>query len=776
MNNENVIFEHTVPSKLNPLIEAGYELIPLRPKDKKPRDQGWTTKPYKNEDVVAYMMRNGNVGVRLSASDLVVDVDPRNFGDDRENHDPFSEFVLSYGIDLSNSPRVQTGGGGSHYYFKKPSDVTIVDKLSDFPGVEFKTLGRQVVAPGSIHPQTEKLYVCDPIDDDFTNVPFAPDALLNAIERKLTDSPQIGAGECTPAQVAQMLDALDPTKYREFGLWFKIMCACHHGSGGKALSEFIKWSASDPLYADAAEEIRPKWHSLNVDKSGPIITVRTLYRELSNIGRTRLIPQSSPERDSNNKSDTTTSNTNVLENDEPMLVATEMLNGHTYLQYNNDWYRYEPTLNRYKDISDSRFRSMVWNWINGRPYQFLEKGEVKTGRIVANKNRVANIEEAAKALRQGPEKVPDWIEQHEGDPKADELFVCANGLLHLQSRKLLEPTERFFSINGSPVAFDKNAAVPGRWLRFLNDLFPEQPDCIATLQEVTGYFLTQDTSLQKIVQLVGPPRAGKGIYTRVLQSLVGQGNHTTPSTKRLSGEFGMQPLIGKQLAVISDMRIDGYGSNSGLTETLLTVSGEDSVSIPRKYKENWEGKLNTRFLLVSNEALQLRDTSNALGARIILIVMRKSFLGKEDEALFTKLEKELPGILNWALDGLDRLMARGHLVQPKSCRPDLEQMSKLMSPVKGFIDDALVTGHGRSIEKELIWRAYCYWCDVEGINYSGSKAHFIKDLRSAGVQFTPSRPRRDGERVHMLNGVDLTEEFHEEIRNSEALILDGFKI
>ena len=337
--------------------------------------------------------------------------------------------------------------------------------------------------------------------------------------------------------------------------------------------------------------------------------------------------------------------------------------------------------------------------------------------------------------------------------------MCANGLLHLSTRNLLPPDQRFFSINGSPVNFDPEAAKPERWLRFMEELFPDEPDCIVTLQEATGYFLTQDTSLQKIIQFVGPSRAGKGVYTRVLQDLIGLGGYTSPTTRGISSDFGLQSFIGKQLAVVSDLRLGKSDGHGALVETLLTVSGEDSVSIQRKYLDNWEGKLNTRFLLVSNEMLQLRDTSDALGARMIVVITRQSFLGREDESLTDKLRTELPGILNWALEGLDRLQARGHFIQPQTCIDEVRLMHKMTSPVKCFLDTQTIVGPGHMVQKRRLWQAFHEWLEEEGLSYRGEMAHFFKDINSAGGRYIQSRLREKGKRVAYLNGLDVEQDF-----------------
>src|SRR4051812_22743976 len=146
------LFHHTGTSTL---IRKGKKVT--RKDGKRPVDAAWTTKDYKSARTLVGARQHGNnVGVRLGPDQLVIDVDPRNGGTKG-----FDALCAELEIDRSLYPTVITGSGGLHLYMSKPPALLIVDTLQDFPGVEFKSKGRQVVAAGSIHPDTLKPYVWD---------------------------------------------------------------------------------------------------------------------------------------------------------------------------------------------------------------------------------------------------------------------------------------------------------------------------------------------------------------------------------------------------------------------------------------------------------------------------------------------------------------------------------------------------------------------------------------------------------------------------------------
>lgn len=287
-------------------LEAGHQLLPLhawgdrdedgRERGKSPMHRNWTRKPYRNDEQIRHMERGRNVGVRLTAAQVVVDVDPRNFEPVWEGVDPFAELVLRLGLDPDEWPRVETGSGGSHYYLTKPEGVSVRDSLPDFPGVEFKSLGRQVVAAGSVHPCGRR-YEWDFLSPSPADAPAAPDALLEAIARPTSTAVGVGGGEHTVEEVERMLDALEPEDFRDHDAWLTLMQACHHASGGDARQEFVEWSTCDPAFSDHGGLIGRRWDSLDAAPGGPAVTFRTLHKLLRDAGREDAIPRTSAEED-----------------------------------------------------------------------------------------------------------------------------------------------------------------------------------------------------------------------------------------------------------------------------------------------------------------------------------------------------------------------------------------------------------------------------------------------------------------------------------------------
>ena len=236
---------------------------------KRPRDAHWPTNSYDSETQMRAAIKTGyNIGVRLKRTQLVIDIDPRNGG-----VASFRRLCEKFGLDPTKWPHVITGSGGSHYYLSLPAGVKIVAKLDGLSGVEFKTFGTQVVAAGSIHPESLAHYKWDEDAPPLTATPpDCPDALLQAISKPDVNADDIEeAGTYTPQQIADGLDSIPVGAFhKNHDEWLALMFSCHAASNGEARDEFIAWCVQDAEYADEAEAMAGRWDSCSTDKPGGI--------------------------------------------------------------------------------------------------------------------------------------------------------------------------------------------------------------------------------------------------------------------------------------------------------------------------------------------------------------------------------------------------------------------------------------------------------------------------------------------------------------------------
>jgi len=213
-------------------------------------------------------------------------------------------------------------------------------------------------------------------------------------------------------------------------------------------------------------------------------------------------------------------------------------------------------------------------------------------------------------------------------------------------------------------------------------------------------------------------------------------------------------LLGKSLAIISDARSGGGKNSPAVVERLLSISGEDTLTVNRKYREQWSGKLPVRLHIISNELPRLGDASSAIVGRLVLLLTTRSWLGKEDYQLEKRLLPELSGILNLALDGLQRLTVdnENHFTRFEAAEEAITIMRDLASPVGAFVREKCKLGSDDEIAVDTLYTAYKEWCQICEYPKS-SKAVFGRDLRAACPSVKRGRPRDGTSRHYVYAGI-----------------------
>jgi putative DNA primase/helicase len=114
----------------------------------------------------------------------------------------------------------------------------------------------------------------------------------------------------------------------------------------------------------------------------------------------------------------------------------------------------------------------------------------------------------------------------------------------------------------------------------------------------------------------------------------------------------------------------------------------------------------------------------------------------------------MPGILNWALDGLDRLIANGRFTVPRSSEDATTMMMDLASPVPAFVRERCECGPDKVVDKDSLYFSWKLWAESNG-HHAGAKITFGRSLHAA----VPGLGRADipvgNKRVHGYRGIGL---------------------
>ena len=231
-----------------------------------------------------------------------------------------------------------------------------------------------------------------------------------------------------------------------------------------------------------------------------------------------------------------------------------------------------------------------------------------------------------------------------------------------------------------------------------------------------------------------------------MKGLLGRENYAAVSLQALGTDsFGMEHLIGKKLALVPDVKLDGRANITQVMERLLTTIGEDEQAINRKNMKYWLGRLGIRWLILGNDVPKFRgtDEAGALASRCVMLEMKEDFLGREDFDLTDKLLTERAGILNWAIAGWRRLKDRGRFVQPATGSGLMQKLRASTSTMGAFVRECCVIGTQDKVLCDALWLAFCEWSERHKLPVTIKINTFSGMLRRNFPEIVTTRPSTD---------------------------------
>jgi P4 family phage/plasmid primase-like protien len=352
---------------------------------------------------------------------------------------------------------------------------------------------------------------------------------------------------------------------------------------------------------------------------------------------------------------------------------------------------------------------------------------------------------------------PVWLGQLVQRPFAGFIAV-ENGLLDLHlllsgNRNALRPhSSQWFSPICLNYRHDPDATCP-LWLAFLDDALEADAERITLVQEWFGYCLAYDTSLQKFLVLVGEGADGKTVLVLMLIALVGPENVSHVPLELFGQRFQLTATLGKLVNAVTEI-----GELDKAAEGLLKafVSG-DPMFFDRKNLPGVNTRPTARCLFTTNTLPSFRDRSSGLWRRMVVLPFRQSVpLDKQDVHLVDKLTAELPGIFNWAIEGLRRLRCRGRFTDPALCREALETYRTESNPARAFLQECVVAKPDGVVECDDLRQRQRMWCEEHGYRPLNA-AQFGHEVRRVFPTVVRKKvPSLDGgTRVWAYLGIDL---------------------
>ena len=299
------------------------------------------------------------------------------------------------------------------------------------------------------------------------------------------------------------------------------------------------------------------------------------------------------------------------------------------------------------------------------------------------------------------------------DVDVTQVIPVGNGALDLTTRTLRPPTPRLWTTQGIVADWDPTAPCP-TWERVLEFIYDGDVDTIATLQEWFGYVVSGSTNAKKMLIISGPHDSGKSLIVKVMVELVGMAAATFVDQAHFDGRWALSDIEGKSLAIIPDARTaDADVNPAPMVRQLLVAIGDQRAKVESKGGDLRNIDALARWVGVSNGPFVLPDRHGAMRSRLIAAPTPRTIPAPDranPDELLAFIVAELPGVLRWALDGLDRLQANGWtFTESAAAREALAANDAASNPVETFLTTRCVAGPERSIPTQYLHEQFMEW-------------------------------------------------------------------
>lgn len=353
------------------------------------------------------------------------------------------------------------------------------------------------------------------------------------------------------------------------------------------------------------------------------------------------------------------------------------------------------------DIPDSAFKEIERLKIGVEVAKALHKATKRSNA------RVSSVEGLARNKRKAP--TPRF--------NATESLNLKNGTLNLRSFELLPHNQDDLFTYQLDYEYDPSADCP-LWKKFISDVLVKEgttePDADLALlfQELMGYSLTTRMNYQVMIWLPGEGGNGKSVAISILKALLGPlATSIDFQTLGTPGNYDLSDVPGKR--VVFSMEAEKGGT---LSEKYIKAIADGT---PLKARPIYGSQIDfcstAKIWWAMNDKPVIRDTTNAIWRRMKMIPFYRTFdESTADPHLLDKLLPELPGILNWVMEGLVRLITNNRFTGATNAETAKQQYREQSNPVVQWMNTMCVpTAHPATLQGAL-YASFKDWCIANG--------------------------------------------------------------
>jgi len=317
---------------------------------------------------------------------------------------------------------------------------------------------------------------------------------------------------------------------------------------------------------------------------------------------------------------------------------------------------------------------------------------------------------------------------------------------------VLPHTPDFFALGKLPYDYTPEA-VCVRWMQFLDEVTDGDKGLQRLLQQWAGYLLISSGKFQSFLLLIGEAGAGKGTYARAMKAMLGKQNCSDIPLRRFTDKFSLYLTYGKKLNVVGDAEQELTPQAEAV---IKTWTGEDGLDHEKKYGKGFCAEPTAKLMILANDFPTFTDKSDGTWRRLKVVPLHRKDPNKVEPGLDETLRGELPGILNWAFDGLRDLEENNGFAVPMSSKTLWQGFKEESNPAKMFLTEnyEFDTESNFGVQALHVYTAYRAWCKAKGYQPMSDKT-FGKEIKRAFPGVSRRKLGSRETRIYVYAGVKM---------------------
>lgn len=708
-----------------------------------------------------------NLGVATGRGLVVVDADVKQARPDWPTGlDVLDDWeTWTQGTGLPDTLTIRTGGGGRHLWLRVDPNLRVSARNRVLPGIDLKGDGGYVLAAPSVHVSGRSYEVVRDLEAAEASAPLVAWLLTARGGRFVTRRAGEAAGGAPP----------DDYDFRAIVSGGRGCPAGHRDYFVNDLCFRLRRAGTS--VEEAAQALRREWLRMDQPPGDEFPWESCLYKlrrvweevtpeEVVDIPawrppRAGSVGAEVTDREDGNDAPAGITAAEALVRPELTFLTTDTGNGIRFAQRMREavrfcageqrWYLWDGL--RWKLDTLNRALLLTEEVVKDLYVEAARLNEVERDRVEAWARVSQSIGRREAMLRTGAAQPGIAIEPNDLD-RDPWLLVVHNGTLDLRTGTLRPSDPRDLCTRLAEVDFDRGARAP-LWEKHIEFVTGADVQLTDWLRRAVGYTLTGLTSEQQLFFLWGTGANGKSTFLDVVAQLLG--SYASAGDESLLTGSGGHPT---QLADLRGTRLvicDETDRDRKLAEQRIKMMTGKQIKARFMRQDFFTYAPRFKIWISGNHKPEVRGSDEGIWRRLKLVPFTRTLTPDRKILDYEEvLKQELPGILNWALDGLADWLQLGGLGEPEAVRTATREYRDEEDSIGLWLAERAELGaRDAAVDNGRLYESYRWWCHANGVQDVRSNVALGRELAARGLE-RDSR-KVDGKTLRVWRGIDLRE-------------------